>query len=112
MPRVEITANAIASILSGTAPVRRQKETLAVFLLLSIILGLILPLFDRWELGPATFVLALTYIVLDVLALTIFHRAFPVVPGVVLILAAGVVTALLMPAVFVEEETGITAEEL
>jgi CHASE2 domain-containing sensor protein len=111
MPRVEITANAIASILGGTAPVRRQKETLVVFLLLSIILGLTLPLFGRWSLGPITFVLALAYIVLDVLSLALLHRAFPVVPGVVLILAAGIVTALLRPAVFVDEDTGITTEE-
>ena len=103
MPRAEVTANSIGTILNRAYIVRNIREGLAVLLVLALILGLTLPFFNRWNLGVVALAISLAYIVVAVLVMMIFRHAFPVIPALVLILLSSVVTALLSPLMFADE---------
>lgn len=104
MPRVEVTANAVGTILNRSYITRERKEALATLLIVAIILGILLPVLNRWVLGPTALVLSLIYIMFAAIVLTLFRHALPIIPVVVLILLSAVAAALLKPAMFVVGE--------
>lgn len=110
MPRVEATANSTATILSRSYITRSRQDTLAAMLILAIILGLLLPVIPRLDLAPMGLALSLTYIVIAVLMLTLFHLALPVMLALILILLGSVAAAFLKPVLFVSEEEVVIEE--
>ena len=100
MPKVEVTANAVSTILSRSYITRTQREALAVLLILGVLLGLMLPLINRWDLGPTAIAISLVYIVLAVVVLSVFGHALPLIPAVLLILLGSAAAALLKPLMF------------
>jgi hypothetical protein len=105
MPRAEITANAIGSILDRSYITRSSREALVVLILLAVLLGMMLPVFRRLEEGAMAITISLTYIVSAVIVLTAFNHAFPVIAPVLLILFGTVIDLLLRPTnLYVTEE--------
>lgn len=104
MPRVEITANSVATILDRSYIARRHEDALAAMLILAIILGLLLPMVPGWDLAPMGLALCLTYIAVAVLILVTFHRALPVMPALILILLGSAAAALLKQGLFTAED--------
>ena len=111
MPKVEVTANAVSTILSRSYITRTQSEVLAVLLILGVILGLMLPLINRWDLGPTAIAVSLAYIVIAVVVLSVFKHALPVIPAVLLILLSSAAAALLKPIMFMGVETTLAEDE-
>ncbi len=103
MPRVEVMANATDTVLARRFIVRNEGDALVVLVLLAMVLGLLLPFVDLWDLGAMALVIVLAYIVLGVIVLTLFGHAFPVIPAVLLILLGAVAVALLKPAMFLPD---------
>lgn len=104
MPRVEITANSVATILDRSYIARRPQDALAAMLILAIILGLLLPIVPGWDLAPMGLALCLTYIVIAVLVLVAFHHALPIMPALILILSGSAAAALLKQGLFSAED--------
>ena len=111
MPRVEATANSTATILDRSYISRTRQDALAAILVLAIILGLLLAAVPRLDLAPTGFVLSLAYIVVAVLALTVFRHALPVMPALILALLGSAAAAFLKPVLFVSEEEVVIVEE-
>ncbi|MHB0999812.1 MAG: CHASE2 domain-containing protein [Armatimonadota bacterium] len=97
-PRVEITANALGTILDRSYITRNWRDALAVLLSLAFILGLVYPIINRFDLGGLAFGISLLYIVIAVIVLTIFRHALPVIPALLLILLGAALTGLIKPS--------------
>ena len=110
MPRVEATANSVATILDRSYIARSRQDMLAAMLILAIILGLLPAIVPRWDLAPMGLALGLTYIVIAVLVLALFRHALPVIPALILILLGSAAAAFLKPALFLPEG-GVVIEE-
>ena len=97
MPRVEVNANAVATILEAGYIERTPEAALASILILGVLLGIGFPLLDRWELGPAALIVSGVYVVAAAVVLMLWRLALPVIPSVLLVLLAAVLAVLLKP---------------
>ncbi|MDH7482311.1 MAG: CHASE2 domain-containing protein [Armatimonadota bacterium] len=98
MPRVEVTANALTTILDKSFLVRRKLEALAVLLILGILLGLLLPSFSESQLSYFAIVAPLVYILVAMIVLATLKHVLPIIPSILLILFGSVIAGLLYPA--------------
>lgn len=101
MPKVEITANAVATILDRAFIVRSRAEALLVMFFLAFLLGIVFPFVPTFRLGVVSFAAALFYIVLAEMVFQASGHAWPVIAPVVLILVAAVAAGLLNPVMFI-----------
>lgn len=104
MPRVEVTANAVGTILDGTYIVRTRNQVLVTLLVLAIILGLLLPVISLRMLGFWALMLSLIYILIALLVVMVFHYVLPVIPALLLIILTAVAAGLFKPAMYVPGE--------
>lgn len=98
MPRVEVTANSVTTILNKCILVRRRLEALATLLILGILLGLLLPVLSESQLGYFSVVAPLIYILVAMITLSVFRHVLPIIPAILLILFGSVIAGLLYPS--------------
>ncbi|MDI6827609.1 MAG: CHASE2 domain-containing protein [Armatimonadota bacterium] len=98
MPRVEVTANSVTTILNKCILVRRRLEALATLLILGILLGLLLPVLSESQLGYFSVVAPLIYILVAMIILSVFRHVLPIIPAILLILFGSVIAGLLYPS--------------
>jgi adenylate cyclase len=99
MPRVEITANAVHSILDRSYVfVETLRSPLGYLMAFAVVLGLVAPLF-RPAMGMlATLLLLLLYFVVAIVVLRFWHVLLPVLPAVLLAVLVYLAALLLRPA--------------
>ena len=94
MPRVEITANAVASILSRSYLARaRGNDVLATLIAVGIVAGLLLAHRRLWSILLTGVILSVLYLVVAWCMLSFAQKLLPVVPVLVVL---GIVTLLAM----------------
>lgn len=103
MSKAEVTANSIATILNGSFIVRRPMEALAALLITGVLLGILLPFVPWRVLGPTCVALPLVYLIIAIIVMGISGHVLPLIPGIVLCIAAVVLAGFLRLGSFTGE---------
>lgn len=103
MPRAEVTANSLGTILDRSYIGRSQSTALLALMLVALLVGLVLPAIDRNRIGGWALGLALGYIVVCVISLSALHQALPVIPGTILIFTGALFAGLLKRSELTED---------
>ncbi|MGB9587131.1 MAG: CHASE2 domain-containing protein [Armatimonadota bacterium] len=93
--KAEVTANSIATILNRSFIIRRPIEALAALLITGVLLGILLPFVPWRVLGPTCVALPIVYLMVSFIVMGISGHLLPVIPGVVLCIAAVVLAGFL-----------------